>query len=61
MKNARRDKGVTVFDRPYTEEHLEALKLGLLMNDQPVALTGNAAKLCFVYRNPPDVVVPEVL
>lgn len=50
-----------MFDRPYTEEHLEALKLGLLMNDQPVALTGNAAKLCFVYRNPPDVVVPEVL
>lgn len=49
-----------MLDRPYTEEHLEALKLGLLMNDQPVALTGNAA-LCFVYRNPPDVVVPEVL
>ena len=60
MKNARRDKGVTVLDRPYTEEHLEALKLGLSINDQPVALTGNAA-LCFVYRNPPDVAVPEIL
>lgn len=60
MKSVRRDKGVTVLERPYTEEHLEALKLGLFMNDQPVALTGNAA-LCFVYRNPPDVVVPEVL
>lgn len=50
-----------MLDRPYTEEHLEALKLGLFMNDQPVVLAGNAAVLCFVYRNPPDVVVPEVL
>ena len=49
-----------MLDRPYIEEHLEALKLGLFINDQPVALTGNAAS-CFVYRNPPDVVVPEVL
>lgn len=30
------------------------------MNDQPVVLTENAA-LCFAYRNPPDVVVPEVI
>ena len=60
MKNARRDKGVTVLERPYTEEHLEALKLGFSMNDQPVVLTGNAA-LCFAYRNPPDVIVPEVI
>lgn len=49
-----------MLDRPYTEEHLEALKLGLLINDQPVVLVGNAA-LCFVYRNPPDVAVPEIL
>ena len=48
-----------MLDRPYTEEHLEALKLGLLINDQPVVLAGNAA-LCFVYRNPPDVAVPEI-
>ena len=57
----RQDKGVTVLERPYTEEHLEALKLGLFMNDQPVVLAGNAALLCFTYCNPPDVVVPEVL